>query len=280
MEHRCVMEQLQGRLLLAGAGKMGLALLEGWLGEGLDASRVVVQEPQPDAHAAALFDRHRITITADATAHGPFDVIVLAVKPQMIGTVLPALHGLTGPDTVLISIAAGKTSLDLAQFTQPDTPIVRVMPNTPAAIGAGISVLFAGADVSARQRTLATALMSAVGETAWIEDEAQMDAVTAVSGSGPAYIFLVAEYLADAGQALGLDAALARQLANATVSGAGELLKRSDLDADQLRKNVTSPGGTTEAALAVLMASPGLQDLLEKAARAAARRSRDLSGNS
>ncbi len=273
------MKRLDGRLLLVGAGKMGLALLEGWLKQGLRPSQTIIQEPAPSPQAHALIEAHQIKALTDAKSSGPFQVVVLAIKPQILPEVVSPLHPLTGPQTLVISIAAGITTGRLAQLLAPDTPIVRIMPNTPAAIGAGMSVLFAAEGVSMANRQLAAELLSAVGETAWIDDEAQMDAVTAVSGSGPAYVFLLAEYLAQAGETAGLAPELAQRLANATIAGAGELLKRSSLTPAQLRENVTSPGGTTAAALAVLMAEPGLRDIVEKAVLAAAKRSKELAEN-
>jgi pyrroline-5-carboxylate reductase len=208
-------------------------------------------------------------------------VIVLAVKPQAMDEVLPSVAPLAGANTVVLSIAAGRTIASIASHFPGRPAIVRAMPNTPAAIGRGISALYANDAVSAEQANLCQDLLAAAGETVWLDDEALMDAVTAVSGSGPAYVFLLAECLAEAGEAAGLPAEFAARLARATVSGAGELLRQSDLDPAELRRNVTSPGGTTAAALRVLMgdeagADRSMSALLREAVAAAARRSREL----
>ncbi|WP_119165228.1 pyrroline-5-carboxylate reductase [Algihabitans albus] len=268
---------LEGPLLLLGCGKMGGALLAGWLDRGLPAAQVTVIEPQ----AAAVAD-----FTARGVRHlgAPAEVpdglrpkvVLLAVKPQMMAEALPPLARLVGPDTVFLSIAAGKTVDGLAALLTPDAALVRAMPNTPAAVGRGMSVLYANARVGGKQRALCAELMAAAGETAWIEDEALMDPVTALSGGGPAYVFLLIEVLAKAGIAAGLPADLAERLARVTVAGSGELVHRSDLPPATLRENVTSPGGTTLEALKVLMAEEGLQPLMTKAIAAAARRSREL----
>lgn len=204
--------------------------------------------------------------------------IVVAVKPQAAGEVLPGLASLVDPATVVISIMAGQKLATMESALPPRTAIVRTMPNTPAAIGRGITVAVPNAHVTAAQRELAERLLAAIGVVEWIDDEALMDAVTAVSGSGPAYVFLLAEYLARAGAAAGLPAEIAEKLARVTVAGSGELLHLSPEDAATLRKNVTSPGGTTAAALSVLMADNGLEPLMKAAVEAATRRSRELGG--
>jgi len=204
-------------------------------------------------------------------------VVVLAVKPQVAGEVAPPLKALMRPNTVAVSIMAGKTLRFLASALG-DCALVRSMPNTPAAIGRGITVAVANAKVSAGQRALSDTLLRAVGAVEWVDDEGLIDAVTAVSGSGPAYVFLLAESLARAGAAVGLPADLAARLARATVSGSGELMHGSPLEAATLRQNVTSPGGTTAAALAVLMAPDGLDPLMAKAVVAATKRSKELAG--
>jgi pyrroline-5-carboxylate reductase len=254
---------------------MGTALLAGWLREGLDPSRVTVQDPSPSAEAEALLARHGLR--ADARAPGEVAVAVLAVKPQLMDDVLAELTPSVGGDTLVISVAAGRTLASLARPLPAGTAIVRSMPNTPASVGRGVTVAIANASVSVAQVELCTALLEAVGDVLWIEDEALLDAVTALSGSGPAYVFLLAECLAEAGQDAGLDAELAAHLARATVAGAGELLQRSDLSPAELRKNVTSPNGTTAAALEVLMGKDELANLLKCAVKAAAQRSRELS---
>ncbi|MCC7251166.1 pyrroline-5-carboxylate reductase [Hyphomicrobium sp.] len=266
-----------GPLLLVGAGKMGSALLEGLIARGLDPRRVRVQDPAPPAEVAAVLARHGLTAEPRIESlPAPPGVIVAAVKPQVMDSVFPSVARLAGPDTLTISVAAGRTLASFEAHLAASAPVVRAMPNTPAAIGRGITVCVANAHVTAAGRQLCEELMAAVGEVAWVADEALMDAVTAVSGSGPAYVFLLAEALEKAAVAAGLDSALARRLARATVSGSGELLAQSGLDASVLRQNVTSPGGTTAAALAVLMAQGGLEELLEKAVLAGEGRSREL----
>lgn len=256
-----------GTLVLAGAGKMGGAMLTGWLAQGLDPARVVVIDPFVSDEIKAL----GMTINPPAKDVGTVAVLVIAVKPQMFSEAGASLKTFVQPSTLVVSIMAGAT---LAAITEVcGGKIVRAMPNTPAAIGRGITVAVPAYDVSTEQRGVADALLRATGEVEWIDDEALMDAVTAVSGSGPAYVFLLAEELARAGVAAGLPEALATTLARATVSGSGELLHRSDLDSATLRQNVTSPGGTTAAALAVLMADDGLKPLMTRAIAAATARS-------
>ena len=267
---------LSGTILLAGAGKMGSAMLEGWLALGLAAEMIAVIEPQPSREIAALRERGlRLNPSRDAV--GDVAAVVIAIKPQVAGEVMPALAPFAGGSAVVVSIMAGRTLQSLAAGF-PRAAIVRAMPNTPAAIGRGMTVAVANARVSDAQRALVDALLSAVGMVEWVADEALMDAVTALSGSGPAYVFLLAEAMARAGTVAGLPAALAATLARATVAGAGELLHRSPLDAATLRQNVTSPGGTTAAALEVLMAEGGLERLMTAAIAAATKRSRDLAG--
>jgi pyrroline-5-carboxylate reductase len=269
---------LGGPLVLVGAGKMGGALLAGWLEGGLDPEHVYVQDPQPSDEILALAKRTGINVSG-ALEHVPGNpsVIILAVKPQVMDDVLPGLKPHIGNQTVVLSIAAGKTIGSIQRHLGPGTAIVRSMPNTPAAIGRGITVACANANVSAAQKQQCDALLHAAGSVAWSGDEAVLDPVTAVSGSGPAYVFLLAECLEEAGVKAGLDRELARQLACETVSGAGELLRRSDASAAELRKNVTSPGGTTAAALEILMGEDALQQLLTRAVKAATERSRELS---
>lgn len=266
-----------GPLLLVGAGKMGGALLEGLIARGLDPRRVLIQDPQPPSDIAALLARHGLEAAASFNAlPEPPGVILVAVKPQVMDTVFPSVARLAGPSTLTISIAAGRTLQSFESRLASGAAVVRAMPNTPAAVGRAITVCASNAHVTQAQRALCEALMAAVGQVAWVDDEAQMDAVTAVSGSGPAYVFLLAECLEKAAIAAGLSPELAKTLARETVAGAGELLIRSGEDASVLRRNVTSPGGTTAAALDVLMAQGGLEDLLTKAVLAAERRSRDL----
>jgi pyrroline-5-carboxylate reductase len=268
---------LDGPLLLAGAGNMGYALLSGWLEGGLDPGRIVVQEPAPEPHIRQALEARGISLHAEvADLPEPPAVLLVAVKPQVMDEVLPQLATLVGRGTVVVSIAAGRRIAGLAAHLPEGTAIVRAMPNTPASVGRGITVMVGNAHVTRAQRDACDRLLRTAGEVAWVDDEAPMDAVTAVSGSGPAYIFYLAECLAQAGVAAGLAPELAQKVARWTVAGAGELLHRSDLDAATLRRNVTSPGGTTAAALEVLMAEDGLRELMRKAVAAAARRSREL----
>jgi pyrroline-5-carboxylate reductase len=268
---------LSGAIVLVGAGKMGGAMLEGWLALGLDPKRVVVIEPQPAPDIRALGERGVRVNPASGTV-GAAAAIVIAVKPQVAPDVVPTLAPYLGPATVTVSIMAGRTLDFLQQALPASAAVIRAMPNTPAAIGRGITVAVPNAQVSPAQRALVDSLLSATGAVEWIGDEALMDAVTALSGSGPAYVFLLAEVMAHAGAAAGLPADLAERLARATVAGSGELMHRSPLDAATLRQNVTSPGGTTAAALHVLMAQDGLAPLLTAAIAAAAKRSRELAG--
>ena len=268
------LKNLSGTVVLAGAGKMGGAMLSGWLAQGLDPKRVVVIEPHPTDETRG-FVAKGVKLNPAAKNIGAVDVLIDAVKPQMFREAGPQLKSLVGPKTLVVSIMAGTTLAMLQEIC--GGVAVRAMPNTPAAIGRGITVAVAGNGVDKMQREIADALLRATGSVEWIEDEALMDAVTAVSGSGPAYIFLLAEELARAGVAAGLPEALATKLARETVSGSGELLRRSDLTSATLRANVTSPGGTTAAALGVLMGDGGFQTLLTRAVAAATKRSKELS---
>ena len=267
--------RLAGPLLLVGAGKMGGALLEGWLAHGLDPKQIFVRDPAPPLAVAARIAKRRIG--AAPILPDPPSVVVLAVKPQLVDEVLAGIGPLTGKRTVLLSVVAGQTLANLARPLPKGTAIVRAMPNTPVSIRQGISVGVANAAVTRAQKRACGELLGAVGEVVWIDDESLMDAVTAVSGSGPAYVFLLAECLAEAGVKAGLDKALAEQLARATVSGAGALLRASDLSVPELRKNVTSPKGTTAEALEVLMGKGGFEALLARAVKQAAKRSKALS---
>lgn len=266
------------RLALIGAGNMGGAMLSGWLEAGRPAQSIVVLDPGPPPAMAELIAAHDIELANDASQLGPCAIVLVAVKPQIMGAVLPTLAPLVGADTLLASVAAGTTMAQLAEpFGDPSPRIVRVMPNTPAQVGRGISVCVGDERVTAEDRSVLTQLLEAIGQVRWIEDEALMDAVTGVSGSGPAYIFHLAEALAEAGVAAGLPRDLAGDLARATVCGAGELLHKSPLPPGDLRQNVTSPNGTTAAALEVLMGEGGMTSLLTKAVAAAAKRSEELS---
>jgi len=267
------LQNITGTIALAGAGKMGGAMLTGWLAGGLDAERLVVIEPQPSAEIKALTAKS-IRLNPSVQDTGTVDTLVVAVKPQSFREAGAALKQFTGSSTLVVSIMAGTTIAAIAEVC--GGMVVRAMPNTPAAIGRGITVAVAAKNVSATQRATADALLRATGSVEWVEDEGLMDAVTALSGSGPAYIFLLAEEMARAGVAAGLPEALATRLARETVAGSGELLHRSELAASTLRQNVTSPGGTTAAALEVLMAKDGLQPLMIRAIAAATKRSKEL----
>ena len=266
-------------IALIGAGRMGGAMLKAWLRGGVDPEQIVVVDPGPPSETVNLRDTYGVSLAVgpEAVMTVP-GVIILAVKPQRMDQVLPGLVHLIGGNTVIMSVAAGRTIDSIAAHLGINRAIVRAMPNTPAAIGRGMTVVCANAHVGPDQARVCTALLRAVGEVAWIEDEGLMDAVTGVSGSGPAYVFLLTECMADAGVEAGLPRDLAEQLARVTVQGAGALMAQSDDPAAKLRENVTSPGGTTEAALAELMKDPGLCGLMKQAVAAAVRRSRELSG--
>ena len=267
-----------GPVLLAGAGKMGAAMLSGWLARGLDPKSVLIQEPSLSRNAAELVKRYGLRSEAQLTAlpSAP-SVIVAAVKPQVMDQVFPPLAKLAGPKTLVVSIAAGRSIASFEKHLAAGTAVIRAMPNTPAAIGRGITGAVGNAHVTPDQKAACEALLRAVGDVVWVEDETHIDAVTAVSGSGPAYVFLLTECLAEAGRAAGLDEAIAMKLARATVAGSGALMDASPLDAGTLRQNVTSPGGTTAAALGVLMrAQGGLKDLMIEAVAAAKKRGREL----
>jgi pyrroline-5-carboxylate reductase len=272
--------KFSGSLLLVGAGKMGQAMLDGWLARGLNPRKAMVIEPKAAKPLKALTRRGlklnpKNTNKDKATEAA---AIVIAVKPQTAPDAVPPLTAYAGKGTLVLSIMAGRTLRFLEDRLPPNAAIVRAMPNTPAAIGRGITVAVANANVTGRQRKLASDLLAAIGKVEWVDDEGLMDAVTALSGSGPAYIFLLAEAMTQAGIAAGLPNDLAARLARETVAGSGELLHRSTLDAAILRQNVTSPGGTTAAALEVLMGPGGFDELLTKAIADATRRSRELAG--
>jgi len=259
-------------IVLVGCGKMGSALLAGWRERQAAASYVVVEPTMgaPPLPGVSM-------LTEAAALPGALDpaAVVFAVKPQVLAEVAPPYRRFAGR-AVFLSICAGKTLAFFARHLGAEAAVVRAMPNTPAAIGRGISVACANQKVTAPARELCDGLLAAVGEVAWVKDEALLDPVTAVSGSGPAYVFLLIECLAKAGLEAGLPAELAAQLALATVAGAGELARRSPEPPALLRENVTSPGGTTRAALDVLMGKGGLEALMISAVAAATRRSREL----
>lgn len=261
-------------LVLLGCGKMGGAMLDGWLAGGLPVGAVTVLDPKP---SPALAARTAKGLRLNAELPDDPAVAVLAVKPQMMGEALPRLAALGGGGTLFVSIAAGTTLAALEAALGPGTPVVRAMPNTPAAIGRGITALVGNGAVDAAGLDLAEGLLAAVGRTVRIGSESELDAITALSGSGPAYVFLLIEAMAAAGEAQGLAPELAQSLARATVIGAGALADAAaETPAAQLRTDVTSPGGTTAAALRVLMADGGLQDLMSRAIAAGAERSREL----
>jgi pyrroline-5-carboxylate reductase len=265
--------QIKGPIVLAGAGKMGGAMLSGWLAQGLEARSLNVIEPHPSGEITGLVTKG-ILLNPSPKDIGTVATLVVALKPQTFREAGAMLKSFAGSATLVVSIMAGTTIASIEQVC--GGSVVRAMPNTPAAIGRGITVAVAAKDVSTSQRAVADALLRATGSVEWIDDENLMDAVTAVSGSGPAYVFLLAEELARAGVEAGLPQELATKLARETVSGSGELLHRSDLASATLRQNVTSPGGTTAAALEVLMGPDGMQSLLTRAVAAATRRSKEL----
>lgn len=265
-------------LLLIGCGKMGGAMLSGWLDSGIAAAGVHIVDP---AGATDFAARPGVTISPTA-ADLPDDldpeVVVVAVKPQQMDGVVPGLARFALPSTVFLSIAAGTPIRYFSRHLGASAAIVRAMPNTPAAIGQGITVACPNAAVTDAQEAVCLALLESVGEAWTVDDEALLDPVTAVSGSGPAYVFLLIECMAAAGVEAGLPPDLSARLALVTVAGAGQLAVRDSAPPDQLRCNVTSPGGTTEAALGVLMAEDGLQKLMTRAVAAATRRGRELAG--
>jgi pyrroline-5-carboxylate reductase len=266
---------LHRSLVLVGCGKMGTAMLQGWLAGGAISQFYVVE---PEGMPLGLSPAPEIEwhTTAETLPAGLApDAVVFAVKPQIIDAVLPPYRRWACPETLFVSIVAGKTLAGLGRHLGP-AAVIRTMPNTPAAIGRAITVACANSRVTQEQRQLCDRLLAAIGESAWVEDEALIDAVTAVSGSGPAYVFLLIEALARAGEAEGLPPALALRLARSTVAGSSELARVSAESPATLRENVTSPGGTTRAALDVLMAPDGLEPLIARAVAAAAARSRAL----
>ncbi len=265
-------------VLLLGAGRMGTAMLGGWLKAGLKGADILVLDPAPGEEAAQLIAQAGIALNPPAQELARAAILVAAVKPQVMDEALAPLAPLfSAAPPLVLSIAAGRTIASFKALFGEKAPVIRAMPNTPAAIGAGITAFAASAEVSARQRATARALLAALGEVVEVDDESLIDAVTALSGSGPAYVFLLAECMAAAGEELGLPPALARKLAQDTVSGAGALLKHAREDAPALRRAVTSPGGTTAAALDILMRDDdGLCRLMQRAMKAAAERSRQL----
>jgi pyrroline-5-carboxylate reductase len=268
---------LSGPIILIGAGNMGGAMALGWIKSGISPQSIIAADPNPQGPIKARLAAAGIEFVPTPPVDSKAGVLFVAVKPQVMGEILPAYRSLVGPETVVVSVAAGKT-LGFLEAHLGETAMVRAMPNTPAMIGRGVTGAFANDHVTPAQRDLVDALLKVSGPVEWVETEALIDAVTAVSGSGPAYVFYLVECMAEAGRKLGLPADLAMRLARATVSGAGELLHQSPGEAAELRKNVTSPGGTTAAALAVLMAEQGMQPLFDAALTAARDRAEELAG--
>jgi pyrroline-5-carboxylate reductase len=273
--------KLSGPLVLVGAGNMGGAMLAGWLARGLDPKVIHVQDPNPPPSIAELLAKAGVTAAATVHPSAPPAVLVMAVKPQVMDAVFPPVARLVGPQTIVLSVAAGKTIASFERHLSAKSAVIRTIPNTPAAVGRGITGAFANAATTLEQKHLAEQLLQAIGEVVWVEREDQIDAVTAVSGSGPAYVFHLVEALAAGGIAAGLPPETAQRLARATVSGAGEMLHQSLLDPATLRRNVTSPNGTTFAALQVMMGpnldgERKLEALMIEAVAAAARRSQEL----
>jgi len=262
-----------GPLVLFGAGRMGGALLNAWLKSGA-ANSPIIQDPHPADWVTALAAKGEVRLNDGAPV--PADLLVLAVKPQYMGDVLPLAAKWVGAETLIVSVAAGSTIEQLSTGLNGHTRIIRVMPNTPALVGRGMSVICPGAGAQPTDTQRASDLFSAVGKTVAIGDESLMDAVTALSGSGPAYVFLLVEAMAAAGVEQGLPKDVAMELAMATVAGAGEMMWQGEGAPATLRENVTSPGGTTAAALEVLMASPGMKELLSKSIASATARGKEL----
>jgi pyrroline-5-carboxylate reductase len=265
-------------LVLFGAGKMGAAMLEGWIAVGINTAAVTILDPQPSGAIQALCDRKQIPLNPPLREIGPPKTVVLAIKPQMLEAAAKVINRLVAPETLVVSILAGKTIANLKRQAPGARAIVRAMPNLAASIRRSATAAVATAETSDAQKAMAHELLSSIGTVEWLTSEALMDAVTAVSGSGPAYVFYLAECLAHAGTAAGLPQELSAHLARATLIGAGELLAQTELPPGKLRHDVTSPGGTTAAALEVLMGKGGLSDLMQEAVAAAKRRAGELSG--
>jgi len=263
-------------VVLVGAGNMGGALLKGWIAGGMPAENIAIVDPSPSKEMSEYLSTNSIRHSVDADGIVPPDVLMLAVKPQMMDKVLPTLENMAGPETVVVSVAAG-TTIDTISEALGGVPVIRSMPNTPSLVGRGITVGCPSEGVTAIHRDQVDQLLRATGKVEWVEVESLIDAVTAVSGSGPAYVFHLAECMAQAGVAAGLSENLALTLARETVAGAGELLYRSEDHPSILRQNVTSPGGTTAAALEVLMAPDAMPETVRKAVLAAKKRSEELS---
>ncbi|HEX2593879.1 MAG TPA: pyrroline-5-carboxylate reductase [Rhizomicrobium sp.] len=263
-------------ILLIGAGRMGGALLKGWIAKGL--TPIIAVEPRPSPNLLKIARKAKVTIVpsiGDVKAKR-VRACVIALKPQILQTEAASLKAIAQSGALIVSIAAGTTIAFLKKACGGKARVIRAMPNTPGSIGCGITGIFAAAGTTPKDRALAESLLAALGQTVWVKREAQIDSVTAVSGSGPAYVFLMVEALAEAGVAEGLPRTVAEQLARATITGAGALLAAEPTEPAVLRQNVTSPGGTTAAALQVLMAEDGLPALMRKAVAAANRRAEEL----
>ncbi len=271
-------DKLPKTLVLLGAGKMGGAMLEGWLSGGIDAAGLTVIDPHASDELKLSAAHHGFRLNPALAEVAQPEALVLGVKPQMLDAAADVLAALAGPGTLVVSILAGKTIANLRQRAPDARAFVRAMPNLAASVRRGVTGVAASDDVTPAQRAMTTALLEGIGSVEWVPGEDSIDAVTAVSGSGPAYVFHLVECLAEAGIAAGLPADVARRLARATIEGAGELLHQSTLEPAALRQNVTSPGGTTAAALEVLMADNGLKPLMLRAVAAARQRAADLSG--
>lgn len=264
-------------IALVGAGHMGGAMLRGWLADGFPASSITIIDPSPNEAVTATIAQYQLRHEVSVPQGLKADVILVAVKPQVMDAALASIKPLLGPDSVVLSVAAGKTLSGMGAELD-DVAIVRAMPNTPAAVRRGITVCVGNNSVNAAHRDNITALLQSIGAVEWVDDETLIDAVTGLSGSGPAYIFNLAEAMAAAGVAAGLPEKLAKRLARATVCGAGELMYQSPLEPEELRRNVTSPNGTTQAALEVLMGDEGLTPLMTKAVAASTKRAGELAG--
>lgn len=264
-----------GQVLLVGAGKMGLAMARSWLAAGLPPENLTLVDPAPAPETQRFAEAHAVGLAAAPPAGARANVIVIAVKPQIIDSVLAGLRDAVGPETLVVSVAAGISLSRLAAGLGTGR-VVRTMPNTPAQIGKGITGAVAGPEVPPEGRAIASALMEATGGLVWFEAESDLDAVTAVSGSGPAYVFHLVEALAEAGRRQGLAPDIAMTLARKTVIGAAALMEADPAEARTLRENVTSPNGTTAAALAILMEDEALTGLMDRAVTAARRRSEEL----
>jgi pyrroline-5-carboxylate reductase len=274
-------QMMPASLVLVGAGKMGGSMLDGWIKAGLDPDNVTVLDPQPSRDIMTFARANNVKLNPSLKDVEPPQVLVLAIKPQVLESAAPLLSKLIGPGTVLLSILAGKTIKNMKEQIKGVRGIVRAMPNLPVSVGRGLTAAIASPDVFPYQHNLINSLLTTVGTVEWLTDETLIDAVTAVSGSGPAYVFYLTECMSRAGQAAGLPVELAERLAHATVTGSAELMYQSDLPPAKLRQNVTSPGGTTAAALEVLGGGgerPGLDTLMRDTIMAAARRAGELSG--